>query len=181
MDAKAKGGTNLLSDTLHAPVKQKSITSQMLPFPQGWLSLLSIPRNRLPLSPFPCHQEAQILSLLARTWCSPTHTHSDLGRAEGGKGHSWAGHPAPGLHQTLGYNPSTAWSLPRSENHKRFSLGLQGRDGRPCALLSCYKAQIYIKWFVSVFLLTFGFSLGFASRSVNCPDKWKSFWNYVAL
>lgn len=141
VDAKAEGGTNPLSDALPALVKQKRIISQMLPFLQGWLSLLSTRRNLLPLSPFSCHQEAQVLSLLARTGCSPTHTHSGLERGEGGKGHSQTGCPA----QTPGCNPSTAWLLPRSENHNRFSVGLLGLDGRSCALLSYYKAQLYIK------------------------------------
>lgn len=132
MDAKAQGGTNPLSDTLPAHVKQKRIVSQMLPFSQGWLSLLSTPRNLLPLSPFPCHQEAQVVSLLARTRGSPTHIPSDLERGEGGKGHSRTGCSLPGLPQTLGCSSSTAWFLPRSENDNRFSVGLLGLDGRSC-------------------------------------------------
>lgn len=50
--AKVRDGINPLSETLPAPIKQKRITSQTLPFPQGWLAPLSTARYLLPLSPF---------------------------------------------------------------------------------------------------------------------------------
>lgn len=144
VDAKAERGTNPPSDTLPAPVKNKRIISQMLPFLQGWLSLLSAPRNLLPLSPFPCHQEAQFLILLATTGYSPTHTHSVLERGEGGKGLSdWVS--CPGAASDSWVQSQHSLAPPRSENHNRFSVGLLGLHGRSCALLSYYKAQLYIK------------------------------------
>lgn len=63
--AKVGDGTDPLSYRLPAPIKQKRIISQTLPFPQGWLALLSTARYLLPLSPFPWHHEAHVLSLLA--------------------------------------------------------------------------------------------------------------------
>lgn len=65
--AKVRDGINPLSETLPAPIKQKRITSQTLPFPQGWLAPLSTARYLLPLSPFPWHHEAHVLRLLAGT------------------------------------------------------------------------------------------------------------------
>lgn len=69
LGAKARDGQT--HATIHlllpAPIKQKRIISQTLPFPQGWLSLLSAPRYLFLLSPFPWHHEAHVLSLLAGT------------------------------------------------------------------------------------------------------------------
>lgn len=67
LGAKARGGTNPPSNTLTAPVKQKRIISQTLPFPQGWLSLLSTARYLFPPSPFPWHRGTHVLSLSAGT------------------------------------------------------------------------------------------------------------------
>lgn len=60
--AKARGGTSCpLTNT--APIKQKRIISQMLPFPQEGLFLLPTAKYLFPLSSFP----GVVLSLLTKT------------------------------------------------------------------------------------------------------------------
>jgi len=74
LGAKARGGTNPLSNTLTSPIEQKRIISQTLPYPQGGLSLLPTARYLLPLSPSPWHHVAHVLSLLAGTM-TQSHPH----------------------------------------------------------------------------------------------------------
>lgn len=156
----ARGGTNPPSNKRTAPVKQKRI-SQALPFPQGWWSLLSTARYLLPLSPFPWHHKAHVLSLLAGTMMQSHPYPLRLGKGWRGKETlpGWKSCPRAVPHSLVQPQRSL---LPRSGDRNRYSVGLLGLDGRSCALLSYYKAQFYIKWFVSIFLLAFGFSLGFA-------------------
>lgn len=144
---KGKSGTKPLSSTLPALIKQK-IISQTLPFPQGWLSLLSTPGYLLPLSLFPWHHVRSMARSESVGWDNdaiPSHIHSYLERDEGGKRHCQTGNPVPGMYQAPWYNPSIAWFLPRSDDRNRFSVGLLGPDSRSCTLLSYYKAQLYIK------------------------------------
>lgn len=116
-----------------------------------------------------------------RQWYTPIPIHSDLESDERGKKHCQTGNPAPGLYHTPAwYNPNAAWYLPRSGEHNRFRVGLLGLMTGP--VLSCLTARLSFTSSDPAFSCEhLAFLLALLLTAVNCPDKWKSSWNYVAL